>query len=194
MGQARRGGGVALRDWIDSCICADGGVADSFAHGRGDIPFDSRAGGADDCNSLSIQRLDAACQSRRDHVWHLDTDDVSKSRPHSFGDKIFHQARMTFILDPKTSPEDAPWGGKGRALYRLSKAGFNVPQWFAVSPDAHGSDIGEEVRAAAKALAGENEFVAVRSSASDEDGSDHSFAGQLESFLYVRPEDVPNTI
>ena len=32
--------------------------------------------------------------------------------------------------------------------------------------------------------------VAVRSSASDEDGADHSFAGQLDSFLFVPPEQV----
>lgn len=35
------------------------------------------------------------------------------------------------------------------------------------------------------------ESVAVRSSAVDEDGSGHSFAGQLDSFLWVLPADVP---
>lgn len=35
---------------------------------------------------------------------------------------------------------------------------------------------------------------AVRSSAIDEDGSRQSFAGQLESFLYVAPDDVPDQI
>ncbi|MBC7808357.1 MAG: phosphoenolpyruvate synthase, partial [Akkermansiaceae bacterium] len=35
------------------------------------------------------------------------------------------------------------------------------------------------------------EPVAVRSSAVDEDGSGHSFAGQLDSFLWVAPADVP---
>src|SRR5262249_13409601 len=34
------------------------------------------------------------------------------------------------------------------------------------------------------------ETVAVRSSASDEDGAQHSFAGQLDSFLFVPPGDV----
>ena len=36
--------------------------------------------------------------------------------------------------------------------------------------------------------------VAVRSSASDEDGVDHSFAGQLESYLFVQPEDVAERV
>jgi phosphohistidine swiveling domain-containing protein len=34
----------------------------------------------------------------------------------------------------------------------------------------------------------------VRSSASDEDSAQHSFAGQLDSFLFVRPEDVPEKV
>jgi rifampicin phosphotransferase len=35
------------------------------------------------------------------------------------------------------------------------------------------------------------ELLAVRSSASDEDGAQHSFAGQLDSFLFVSPDEVP---
>jgi pyruvate,water dikinase len=38
------------------------------------------------------------------------------------------------------------------------------------------------------------ELVAVRSSASDEDGTEHSFAGQLESFLNVAPPDVAERV
>src|SRR4051812_13734939 len=92
----------------------------------------------------------------------------------------------SFILDPKTAPEDAPWGGKGRALYRLTRAGFDVPEWFAISPDAYQKEeVSDVIRAAAKELVVGGESVAVRSSAGDEDGSAHSFAGQLESFLYV---------
>lgn len=44
-------------------------------------------------------------------------------------------------------------------------------------------------------LFGENGLVAVRSSASDEDGTDHSFAGMHDSFLFVRGiDDVINCI
>jgi rifampicin phosphotransferase len=101
-----------------------------------------------------------------------------------------------FILDPKTAPEDAPWGGKGRALYRLTKSGFNVPQWFAISPNAYSetglnSQLSQQIRSAARTL---GERLAVRSSAGDEDGSAHSFAGQLESFLFIPPDDVPNAV
>jgi pyruvate,water dikinase len=103
------------------------------------------------------------------------------------------------ILDPQTAPEDAPWGGKGRALYRLGKAGFPVPQWFAISPGAHSKDgvnpeLRDAINSALKDIAADGEKLAVRSSAGDEDGPAHSFAGQLESFLYVSPTDVPQAI
>jgi pyruvate,water dikinase len=39
-----------------------------------------------------------------------------------------------------------------------------------------------------------SELVAVRSSASDEDGVQHSFAGQLDSFLYVPPSAIAHKV
>src|SRR5207237_2473767 len=48
----------------------------------------------------------------------------------------------------------------------------------------------QEIHEAITALCHSSDSVAVRSSASDEDGAQHSFAGQLDSFLFVRPEDV----
>jgi rifampicin phosphotransferase len=45
--------------------------------------------------------------------------------------------------------------------------------------------------AAVRALSPGGEPLAVRSSAGDEDGAGHSFAGQLESYLGVEPADVP---
>jgi len=47
----------------------------------------------------------------------------------------------------------------------------------------------DAIRAAVEALGAER--LAVRSSAPDEDGAEHAFAGQLESFLGVAPDDVP---
>ena len=127
------------------------------------------------------------------------------------------------ILRPGEVSEARLLGGKARALDRLAQARLPVPPWFVVSPDAFWTSLGDEtsrvlrlpedeqiaqvidkitpapeVRAAiAEALAqlsSDGSSVAVRSSASDEDGVEHSFAGQLETFLFVRPEDVANRV
>jgi len=95
-------------------------------------------------------------------------------------------------------------GGKGYALAQLTEAGFPVPDWFAITPAFHqGGAIdeasirnyrfsAEDLCAIGHALTklGGSSF-AVRSSAIDEDGAKASFAGQLDSFLEVRAEDVP---
>lgn len=69
-------------------------------------------------------------------------------------------------------------GGKAHALAVLSRAGFEVPPWAVVPPEA-------SLDGSLELPAFLSEPIAVRSSASDEDGADHSFAGQLESFLNV---------
>jgi phosphohistidine swiveling domain-containing protein len=48
----------------------------------------------------------------------------------------------------------------------------------------------QELETALAELCPNGERVAVRSSAIDEDGALHSFAGQLDSFLWVKPQDV----
>ena len=103
-------------------------------------------------------------------------------------------------------------GGKAYALSRLEAAGLPVPEWFAVTPaafnhsltaDQHlalmGTDA-ERLRASIACLKPSPEIAAgidnalallpgeqfaVRSSATDEDGAEDSFAGQLASFLFV---------
>jgi rifampicin phosphotransferase len=115
-------------------------------------------------------------------------------------------------------------GGKVRALGALQATGLPIPPWFALAPAAfyaaaRGQDrgafedgalpgwIAEAIaecpptpgtrRALAQALAElcpAGEPVAVRSSAPDEDGVRHSFAGQLQSFLFVRPAEVPGRV
>ncbi len=53
----------------------------------------------------------------------------------------------------------------------------------------------EGIQAEYQRLFGEDGLVAVRSSASDEDGADHSFAGMHDSFLFIRGfEDVLNRV
>jgi rifampicin phosphotransferase len=114
-------------------------------------------------------------------------------------------------------------GGKARALALAERAGLPVPPWFVLSAaafndsldpvqrtalqDAHGigslalvggvslaPDVVRELIEALRQLAPDGERLAVRSSATDEDGPGHSFAGQLESFLNVDPCDVPDKV
>lgn len=103
---------------------------------------------------------------------------------------------MQFVItiDNAISNEDMQrLGGKGKALASLIKAGFTVPACIAVVPESFDGDnlkdaAVKQITAAVALLSGG--FFAVRSSAADEDGTAHSFAGQLESFLCVKPEDV----
>lgn len=102
-------------------------------------------------------------------------------------------------------------GGKAEALARLTAADVPIPAWFAVRPEAFTASLAAtassgdgvppavapldalrlapaveaEVHAALDRLPGPPRYVAVRSSAEDEDGAQHSFAGQLRSFLFV---------
>lgn len=107
-------------------------------------------------------------------------------------------------------------GGKANALATLVQYNFPIPDWFvlsplafersltsqqreqwlsgnfaAVLPDLQLSDaVYAELKTALAVLCPNQERVAVRSSAIDEDGSSHSFAGQLESFLNVPLDQV----
>ncbi len=69
-------------------------------------------------------------------------------------------------------------GGKAYNLNILTANGINVPKWFAVTS------------ADSEFVVDEDKLYAVRSSAVGEDGSGNSFAGQMESFLYVKPCDI----
>jgi len=120
----------------------------------------------------------------------------------------------------RTARDPAEIGGKASALATLQRAGLPVPPWFALVPDAlsdclsetgrrafrtaRGADairaaleavkvngrVEAELAAALLDLCPNHEYVAVRSSAIEEDGQSHSSAGQLESFLFVKPADV----
>lgn len=73
-------------------------------------------------------------------------------------------------------------GGKAYNLDILTKNGINVPKWFVVNSPEEEFDINSE------------KLYAVRSSAVGEDGSGISFAGQMESYLYVKPSDIKSRI
>lgn len=79
------------------------------------------------------------------------------------------------------TPDPSLLGGKGGALARLEKHGFDIPPWFAVPPDGIWTD--DELSVELSTL-GEG-LYAVRSSGGMEDGTGHSFAGQFESHLEV---------
>lgn len=111
---------------------------------------------------------------------------------------------MNFILHPPTAPDRARLGGKAAALAALADAGLPVPPWFVVTPEAcpagasdspsvlkPSSEVVRHITATLAQLSRPGTLFAVRSSAVDEDGGAHSFAGQLESFLNVPAAEVP---
>src|SRR4029077_10295387 len=100
----------------------------------------------------------------------------------------------------RAPPRAAELGGKAWAVASAQRAGLPVPAWFAVSAAAcrDGSGVPGELRAELAAAIEEvfvdGESLAVRSSACDEDGQQLSFAGQLESHLFVQPADVAERV
>lgn len=108
-------------------------------------------------------------------------------------------------------PAGSVLGGKAGALAALERA-FPVPEWFVVTPrvflECAGPEGGdpaqvrltpewrERIISAARELAPASGHAAfaVRSSASDEDGAGHSFAGQFDTFLHVAPDQLADKI
>src|SRR5262245_1761632 len=108
---------------------------------------------------------------------------------------------MPFIIGCTEAKLDAALGGKARALAALGDADLPIPRWFVVSANAFADSTSPdgaldadsleglqpsvavqlELKEALAELCPNGETVAVRSSAADEDGPQHSFAGQLES-------------
>jgi phosphoenolpyruvate synthase/pyruvate phosphate dikinase len=82
-------------------------------------------------------------------------------------------------------------GGKAAALGRLIKATFRVPDGFVVSSqsfDTMTTGLEKCILQAFDEL--QTEYVAVRSSAVNEDGHDAAWAGQLDTFLNVTRADL----
>jgi phosphohistidine swiveling domain-containing protein len=131
---------------------------------------------------------------------------------------------MRWILFPTDNAPAADMGGKARSLAALNRAALPIPDWFVIRGDAclesldtggrqklssakdalaiqellvnlHPSDdvLADINQGLAKLKMGDG-FVAVRSSAADEDGAEHSFAGQLETYLYVAPSRVAEKV
>jgi len=115
------------------------------------------------------------------------------------------------LVPGAAAPSASSWGGKGAALAELVADGLAIPPFVAVAAEAFEVLVPSSARdalhrreevsiepsveladlvEAALAELGNPEFVAVRSSAPDEDGAAQAFAGQLESFLFVPPDQV----
>src|SRR4051794_29407717 len=96
-------------------------------------------------------------------------------------------------FDEITAADAEAVGGKGLSLGLMSRAGLPVPPGFSITSAAHRrgrgrplteqADLTAQIATAYQALGGGP--VAVRSSATAEDGADHSFAGQQETILGV---------
>ncbi|HVD06800.1 MAG TPA: PEP/pyruvate-binding domain-containing protein, partial [Gemmatimonadaceae bacterium] len=81
------------------------------------------------------------------------------------------------------------------SLAALGAAGLadgELPPWFVIAPDAacHPEELAPVLADALAKLAPNGEPVAVRSSAVGEDGAEDSYAGQLDSHLFVAHQDV----
>lgn len=119
---------------------------------------------------------------------------------------------MRYVIQPDDEVSTGRLGGKAGALKALNRSGLLIPTWFVLAPQAFYAstttteflaapsntklalEVQTEFTSALARLCPNNEPVAVRSSALDEDGKQHSFAGQFDSFLFVAPQDVAGKV
>jgi pyruvate,water dikinase len=130
---------------------------------------------------------------------------------------------VSYVLFPEQFEPGSPVGGKTAALAKAQQAGLPIPKWCVVLPAAFHASLDErqaaafvsatdaeslarvlanvaptealaaEVTAAARKVAAGG-ALAVRSSALEEDGARLSFAGQLESLLFVEPAEAVTAV
>lgn len=104
----------------------------------------------------------------------------------------------TFQQISKTDAATA--GGKGSSLGEMTHAGIPVPDGFVITTNAYKYFSGKNFSEAFKEEIFKSfnnlksERVAVRSSAVAEDSSSASWAGQLESYLNVKKEDLLDAV
>jgi len=100
---------------------------------------------------------------------------------------------VTTILDKLQLHDPVIAGNKAAMLAKLKDAGFRVPPFFVIEPKAlqrPAADIGSVIDRAVQSICGIGSRLAVRSSSSEEDDAERSFAGQFDSFLDIRREEV----
>ena len=81
-------------------------------------------------------------------------------------------------------------GAKAERLFQMKQHGLNVPELFCVTDETKQEEVHEYVRRKFP----EGTLFSVRSSASAEDSSSFSFAGQLDTFLFVPSDELPEKI
>ena len=102
------------------------------------------------------------------------------------------EARHTRGLQELRAPDADRFGGKSASLGELLHTGIPVPPGFAISTEA-GEDMTDILRrdiATRYGELGEEVAVAVRSSALGEDSAEATFAGQQDTYLWVRGIDA----
>ncbi len=99
------------------------------------------------------------------------------------------------ILTESDQTNDQTVGGKAKNLFRLKALGYPVPRFAVIPANAlEGTSTIKNLIPQVLATFPTVTHFAVRSSAIDEDGISHSFAGQFESFLSVTPENLAERI
>ncbi len=107
-----------------------------------------------------------------------------------------------FYTSSTALPEDYEQsGGKGKHLFLLQSYGFRVPHFVVIPAETlRGADadqmsvIATAVERHLEQVCGKASRWAVRSSAVSEDGREHSFAGQFDTFLHVPSADLAEKI
>ncbi|MCH2198587.1 MAG: PEP-utilizing enzyme [Flavobacteriales bacterium] len=86
-------------------------------------------------------------------------------------------------------------GGKAWHLQQMKDAGLPVPDFMVIAADdfLNPETLDAKIQEVQTHFQGTS-WLAVRSSAADEDGSDHSFAGLFETLLFVAPNDLKEAI
>jgi rifampicin phosphotransferase len=109
-------------------------------------------------------------------------------------DKLQTRTAPVVALAGAAALDPSLLGAKAANLARLASAGFPVPPGFVVTPAAEGRlrETPAQILEAAAELGVER--FAVRSSGTAEDLEGASFAGQYETFLDVRVDDLPAAV
>lgn len=98
---------------------------------------------------------------------------------------------MNNVLELRDTLSVGEFGGKAANLSTMMRAGLPVPSGFAVGLKAFvDGELDKQAVHDIQMLLNDNKLYAVRSSALAEDAESASWAGQFETFLNTKPEDV----